>query len=73
MGELKEAKEEINEWIDNVTGLAGTGLNILFSPVSESDVIQAETELKRCKIVCRLIRIIIFLICVTIIYFHLRG
>lgn len=73
MGELKEAKEEINEWIDNVTGFAGTGLNILFSPVNENDVIQAEMELKRCKVVCRLIRIIVFLICVTIIYFHLKG
>lgn len=59
--------------IDNMATFAEVGAEILFSPIEEGVVDQVIIETMQCKKVCKIIGIIVFVICATIIYFHLRG
>ena len=59
--------------IDKIAGMAEIGTDMLFSPIEEADVRQAEEDMKKCQKVCRTIGIMVLAICMTIIYFHLKG
>ncbi len=73
MGEIKETTKDITKSIDNITGLAELGIDMLFSPVDEGAVQQAEESMKKCKKACKAIGIVVLAICVIIIYLHLKG
>ncbi len=70
---MRETFDEISKKIDDISRKAEAGADILFSPLGEEDVLTAEKELKKCKRTCRVVGTIVFTICVTIIYFHLKG
>lgn len=73
MSELKNATDEINNMINKIADMAEIEAEMLFSPIEEKDVLAAEKSMKKCKKVCRTVGIMILVICVIIIYFHLKG
>lgn len=73
MSEFKKKVNEIHKNIDNVTGFAETATEIFFSPVEDGDVQNAKEGMKLCKKCCRAIGVIVLVICVAIIFFHLKG
>lgn len=76
MGEFKEKSElekAIYETIDGVAELAEIGTEFYFNAVREEDVQKAEKDWKKCKKICRRVKVMVLAICATIIYFHLKG
>lgn len=70
MGKYSKVNKDVRDIISSVTDTFDDGVN-LFS--TERYLVQAQEQYQKCKKICRRVSILILLLCIGVIYVHLRG